>query len=361
VGLETKALQRLASAGGRLAVGGLRLSRPQWTKLLQAARRSSAELDLYLATQRGLTPEAKALLRENVLPNVRTQTPPRAPEVPNAGARPGQNAPKPKPAPQERVPAPQRTPDPQNNPGSGNGFAQLNQNTRQVIEQWGDTDLRNKINSLLARGEDREIARIIDETVQGKGDGSKDYISRLVNSLTARQRTLPSNLIPASKPFQQGGQNAIFEVQGRPDLVLKMPLQGQSGNYNFEYRALLRLESMGIETSLVGRTRIGTQNSLVQNRIPGAFSKAIMDVREGQNLRHLVRQRTVNDLKRIYETLRNNNTNIKDFQFMVRESDGAVIVIDPKSAEVGVPPSGNIEDIVRIFEGYLSENKRLGR
>jgi hypothetical protein len=88
VGLETKALQRLASAGGRLAVGGLRLSRPQWTKLLQAARRSSAELDLYLATQRGLTPEAKALLRENVLPNGRTQTPPRAPEVPDFGVRP---------------------------------------------------------------------------------------------------------------------------------------------------------------------------------------------------------------------------------------------------------------------------------
>jgi hypothetical protein len=130
LGLETKAIQSLASSGGRLAVQGVRLSRQQWTKLLQAARCSPAELDLYLATQRGLSPEAKALLRESVLPNARTQAPPRAPEVPNEGARPGQRAPKPegqapkpkpegakpKPKPDERVPVPQRTPDLQNTP-----------------------------------------------------------------------------------------------------------------------------------------------------------------------------------------------------------------------------------------------------
>jgi hypothetical protein len=77
-------------------VRGVRLSRQRWSKALQAARRCPAELNLYLATLKDLSPEAKAMLRENVMPNVRTQTPTGLPEVPNAGAKPKPgNAPKP--------------------------------------------------------------------------------------------------------------------------------------------------------------------------------------------------------------------------------------------------------------------------
>jgi hypothetical protein len=131
VGLETKALQRLASAGGRLAVGGLRLSRPQWKQTLQAAQRSPAELDLYLATLKDLSPEAKQILRESVTPNVRTQGIPEGPKPPSAGTAPQPPKPgtapkppkpakpegaKPKPKPDERVPVPQRTPKPEASP-----------------------------------------------------------------------------------------------------------------------------------------------------------------------------------------------------------------------------------------------------
>jgi hypothetical protein len=108
----------------------------RWRQLRQIAsqrqqfRRQEQEVRSQIRAHETLFPEAKALLRENVLPNIRKQALTRAPEVPNAGARPGQRAPKPegqapkpegakpKPAPQERVPVPQRTPEPQATPAT---------------------------------------------------------------------------------------------------------------------------------------------------------------------------------------------------------------------------------------------------
>jgi hypothetical protein len=49
VGLETKAIQRMATSAGRLAVGGWRLSRAQWTARLAAMRRGTAALKKWLS------------------------------------------------------------------------------------------------------------------------------------------------------------------------------------------------------------------------------------------------------------------------------------------------------------------------
>jgi A nuclease family of the HNH/ENDO VII superfamily with conserved AHH len=49
LGLETKVIQRLASSAGRLAVGGVRLSRQQWSAGLAASRRGAAALKKWLS------------------------------------------------------------------------------------------------------------------------------------------------------------------------------------------------------------------------------------------------------------------------------------------------------------------------
>jgi hypothetical protein len=243
---------------------------------------------------------------------------------------------------------------------AGEGFRQLDENTRKVIEQWPNV-LQNKVDSLLAQADNDEVRRLIQSTVLRKSpDEAQTNVKYLVDSLLERQQTLPKKLTPSSASLRKGGQNEVFTVNEDSTLLVKKPLSGKS-DFKDEYRALLRMESMGIETALVKRTQIGQETVLVLKRIPGEISKTIMDVREGQNLRHLVKQKTIDDLKKIYKSLVANDTDIRDFQFMVREGDGGVVVVDPKSARIDTPPSKEIENTISTFERYLDENKRLGR
>jgi hypothetical protein len=116
--LGARSIMALSRDARQLSAQGIQLSRPQWTNVLKAAQKNAAELDLYLATLKDLSPEAKALLRQKVIPHVSTQGIPDGPKPPNTGARPGQSGAKPegakpKPKPDERVPVPQQTPAPQ--------------------------------------------------------------------------------------------------------------------------------------------------------------------------------------------------------------------------------------------------------
>src|SRR4028118_477615 len=148
-------------------------------------------------------------------------------------------------------------------------------------------------------------------------------------------------------------QNArVFEMRENKNLLVKKPLAG-SGDFKDEYRALLRMELMGIETALVKRAELDGQTVLILERIRGEISKNIMDVREGPQYRHLITQRTIDDLERIYSTLQQKMVHIKDFQFMVRESDGAVIMVDPKSLLPERRPKGDLEGIIGDFKDYF--------
>ena len=86
-----------------------------------------------------------------------------------------------------------------------------------------------------------------------------------------------------------------------------------------------------------------------------------MDVREGPQYRHLITQKTIDDLERIYRTLEEKMVNINDFQFMVRESDGAVIMVDPRSLQTNTPPDKVIKDIITEFKKYFNERQSGGR
>ncbi len=182
---------------------------------------------------------------------------------------------------------------------------------------------------------------------------------QFVDRLWSRQQLMPADEISiGSQPFGTGGQNAVFEMVQNTNLLVKKSLAGP-GNFDNEYRALLRMELMGIETALVKRAKLKNgETVLILEKISGQISKNIMDVREGPDYRHLITQKTIDDLERIYSTLEQKRVNINDFQFMVRETDGAVIMVDPKSLLPETPPKTSIRNIIDTFKDYFNFNQR---
>jgi hypothetical protein len=136
------------------------------------------------------------------------------------------------------------------NKTSSDGLGQLDESTKKAIEAWSPA-IKTKIDNLLKGTEDNEIQRLIQNIVLRRSpDKAQTEITQLVEELTKRQQLISDKITIGSKPLREGGQNAVFEVQENPNLLIKKPIDGQS-DFNSEYRALLRLESMEIETALV--------------------------------------------------------------------------------------------------------------
>jgi len=245
------------------------------------------------------------------------------------------------------------------------GFNELAGDAQRAITSWdlSDSDLEN-ISSLLEsarKAGDDEIRRLVQDTIQRRPGEAKSQVRQFVNRLWSRQQLMPTDEISiGSQPLASGGQNAVFEMVQNTNLLVKKPLAG-SGDFRNEYRALLRMELMGIETALVKRAELDGQTVLILERISGQISKNIMDIREGPQYRHLITQKTIDDLEKIYNTLVERGVHINDFQFMVREGDGAVIMVDPKSLLPDTPPQLSIRNIINTFKGYFNQSQSGGR
>ena len=245
------------------------------------------------------------------------------------------------------------------------GFNELAQNAQTAIRSWNlsETDLQ-KISNLLESAKeagDNEVARLVEQTIQRSPEAAQSQVMQFVDTLWRRQQSIPPNGFSiGNQPFRTGGQNAVFDMGENRNLLVKKSLEGR-GNFNNEYRALLRMELMGIETALVKKMELNRETVLILEKIPGEISKKILDPREGQQYRHLVTQRTIDDLERIYRTLQQREVNIRDFQFMVREGDGAVIIVDPLSLQPDMPPQQAIADIIRDFKTIFNQRQGGGR
>src|SRR5205814_610652 len=113
-----------------------------------------------------------------------------------------------------------------------------------------------------------------------------------------------------------------------------------------------------------GTRRIGEQPNLVLKRIDGVGSKDIIGrvsaPKSTPEHVEVVTQKTIDDLERVYQKLKDNSANIGDFQFIVRRSDGAVFVNDPAggaeiSINYGGGPSGKIRGIIDRFKRILKD------
>ena len=244
------------------------------------------------------------------------------------------------------------------------GFNELPQNAQTAIRSWNLSEIDSqKISSLLESAReagDNEIARLVSQTIQRSPEEAQSQVMQFVDRLWRRQQSMPPNGFSIdSQPFRQGSQNAVFEMRENKNLLVKKSLEG-SGNFNNEYRALLRMELMGIETALVKRAELNGETVLILEKISGEISKKILDIRECPQYRGLISQRTIDDLESIYRTLEQKRVNIRDFQFMVRESDGAVIIVDPLSLTPDEPPKGDIKSIIRDFKDIFNQRQSGG-
>ncbi len=194
------------------------------------------------------------------------------------------------------------------------------------------------------------------------GSSSSEAINR-IRGIVGLARSLP--IVPESLSlgafFAEGGTSQLYEVAGRPDLLVK---QG-GGRLPVEAQSLVELELMGIDTVYAATRRIDGQTNIVVRRVDGVSSKDIIGrlrqpSRTPQNI-EVVTQKTIDDLERIYRTLQQNQANVGDFQFIVRRSDGAVFVNDPVSVTRGGGPSGNILNITERFKAIWRQKQAGGK
>ncbi len=246
--------------------------------------------------------------------------------------------------------------------GGGNfvpssAFNELAESIRIAIRNWNLPDSQmQKISDILQNAidvGDNELSRILAEIIQLSPQEAQTKVMQLVEALWQRQKSIPPRFSIGSTPFREGGQNAVFEMLENRNLLVKKPIEGAS-NFKNEYRALLRMEMMGIQTALVKMAKLNGETVLILEKISGAISKDIMDISKRRNYVHLVNERTIQDLERIYGTLQRNEVNINDFQFMVRE-DGRVIMVDPKSLQTNTPPKKEIAAIIEQFKEFANQ------
>ncbi len=190
---------------------------------------------------------------------------------------------------------------------------------------------------------------------------SSEAVNR-IRGIVALARSLP--IVPESLSlgefFAEGGTSKLYEVAGRPDLLVK---QG-GGRLPVEAQSLVELQLMGIDTVYAATRRIDGQTNIVVRRVDGVSSKDIIGrlrqpSRTPQNI-EVVTQKTIDDLERIYRTLQQNQANVGDFQFIVRRADGAVFVNDPVSVTRGGGPSGNILNIIERFKAIWRQKQAGG-
>ena len=157
--------------------------------------------------------------------------------------------------------------------------------------------------------------------------------------------------------FAKGGTSQLYNMVERSDLLIKLG----GGRLPNEAKAMVEMEVLAIPTVYVKKSPLNGQHVLILQKIDGVGSKEIIGrlrapLKPPENTK-VVTQKTINDLKAIWNTLQTHRANIGDFQFIIRSSDGAVFVNDPVSFVRGTRrgPSGNIQSIINRFKKILKD------
>lgn len=243
-----------------------------------------------------------------------------------------------------------RNPEPSEQSFRLRALDELSETSRQNISNW-PRDLQIRVNDLLAQG-DPVVKAAVQEAAEQSSEDAIARVNRLAQAMQNKP-TVPENFT-RGEFFARGGTSELFEMEGHPDLLIK-PGGGRLPN---EARAMVEMEMIGIPTVYVKKTMNNGENVLILQKIDGVGSKDIIGrardpLNPPQNT-EVVTQRTIEDLEEIYRKLQENNANIGDFQFIIRRSDGAVIVNDPVSfTRTRRGPSGDIMNIIERFRKIL--------
>jgi hypothetical protein len=133
-----------------------------------------------------------------------------------------------------------------------------------------------------------------------------------------------------------GAEKMVFEINGRDDLVVAIQNEPNIGYLQDEVAALSQLDKLGFPVVRNhGVIDIDGTPSLLMERIDGAVSSKAAEYNKLPDLVAALNNQSVKDLQMIRENLINQNINVTDFQFLVR-NDGRVFINDPMGISTGV-------------------------
>jgi hypothetical protein len=195
------------------------------------------------------------------------------------------------------------------------------------------------------------ISRFVRELSNLPQPAAAARLNRLLDLV--RTRPVIPETVTRGAQVARGGTNIIYAILEDPNLLLK-PAGGRLAT---EAVALVELEVLGIPTVYGSAIDLGGSTTLVMPRIQGVGSKDIIGRAnvplEPPQHTEVVTQRTIDDLHRIRAILEQNDVGVRDFQFIVREADGAVLMNDPTGLSWGgtrARSSRRMREIINDFE-----------
>ncbi len=162
------------------------------------------------------------------------------------------------------------------------------------------------------------------------------------------------------KQVAKGGTSTLHEIENHPHLLVKKG----GGRLSVEALGLIRMEMVGLPTVYVAQR----QNCLVVTRLDIVGSKELLgrsrkprklqDIIDDEDSNYIT-EKTIEDLKYIWETLTKVPMNIGDFQFLINKEDGSVILNDPVSVKLDVQPAPKILELMKKVETIFKKKAKL--
>jgi hypothetical protein len=136
-----------------------------------------------------------------------------------------------------------------------------------------------------------------------------------------------------NKPFAQGGNKDVYNIQGEDDRVIAILRKGEMQVLNTEIQELQKIEAQGLQTiEVLGTTTHSGRPAIIMKKY-GTGSKAIVQsihskpqIVDKPDIRWL-NQTSITDLNKILSILQRKQIYIQDLQFLIAE-DGHVYIAD---------------------------------
>jgi len=148
------------------------------------------------------------------------------------------------------------------------------------------------------------------------------------------------NVVLDDKPFADGGNKDVYNIQGQPDRVIAILRTGGIQKLEEEIAVLKQIEAQGLQTvEVLGTTIYHDRPAIIMKKYAGDSKKIvksvdsqpqIVDNVDNEKEINLLNQNSIDDLNKILSILQRKRIYIEDLQFLIAE-DGGVYIADPIS------------------------------
>lgn len=157
--------------------------------------------------------------------------------------------------------------------------------------------------------------------------------------------------VPLGEVVGEGRYKMVYGIEGRDDLVIAIPKEGQDHSLVTEILTLNKLKEMGFPTvEIIGETRHSGQPAIVMKR----YLIGSKDILQLGGPIEALNWRSLDDLNRIRQMLLDEKVIVVDLQFLV-ESDGGIVIADPQGLQKGVTLPHVDGMLVKTYENLLKQ------